>query len=182
MSLPREAFEVVIIGGGIAGNALATVLPESECIVRARPAGPCAAYPMNDTWTERPIADGLALIVDAAGYSDPHIAPGPSVALRDVRILSELLPAGEEWAPAALQPYVEERADRMRRLRFCAAVANTLRGDFGAEGRERRRRAQERMQAESELALCRQADMAGPDSVPASAFDERVYKRLFAPG
>jgi 2-polyprenyl-6-methoxyphenol hydroxylase-like FAD-dependent oxidoreductase len=155
-------------------------IPESECIVRARPAGPCAAYPMNDTWTDRPIAQGLALIGDAAGYSDPHLGQGLSVALRDVRILSELLLAGENWAPAALQPYVEERAERMRRLRFCAAVANTLRGEFGAEGRERRRRASWRMQAEPELALWRRAYLAGPESVPAAAFDERVYERLFA--
>lgn len=156
-------------------------IPESECIVRARPAGPCAAYPMNDTWTDRPIADGLALIGDAAGYSDPHLGQGLSLALRDVRILSELLLAGEDWAPAALQPYVEERAERMRRLRFCAAVANTLRGEFGAEARERRRRARARMQAEPELALWRQACLAGPDSVPASAFHERIYERLFTP-
>jgi menaquinone-9 beta-reductase len=155
-------------------------IPESECIVRARPAGPCAAYPMNDTWTDRPIAQGLALIGDAAGYSDPHLGQGLSVALRDVRILSELLLAGEDWAPAALQPYVEERAERMRRLRFCAAVANRLRGEFGAEGREQRRRAWERMQAEPELGLWRQAYLAGPESVPAAAFDERVYERLFA--
>lgn len=156
-------------------------IPESECIVRARPAGPCAAYPMNDSWTDRPIADGLALIGDAAGYSDPHLGQGLSVALRDVRILSELLLGGEDWAPAALQPYVEERAERMRRLRFCAAVANRLRGEFSAEGREQRRRAWGRMQAEPELALWRQACLAGPESVPASALDERVYERLFSP-
>jgi hypothetical protein len=101
------------------------------------------------------------------------------VALRDVRILSELLLAGVDWSPAALQPYVEERAERMRRLRFSAAVANTLQGEFGAEGREQRRRAQKRMQAEPDLRLWRRACMAGPDSVPASAFDERVYERLF---
>jgi len=156
-------------------------LPESECIARATPAGPCAAYPMNDTWTDRPIADGLVLIGDAAGYSDPHLAQGLSIALRDVRILSELLLAGEDWSPAALRPYVEERAERMRRLRFCNAVATTLRGEFGPEARERRRRARERMQAEPELGLWRRAYLAGPESVPASAFDQRVYERLYTP-
>jgi len=156
-------------------------LPESECIARAKPAGPCAAYPMNDTWTDRPIADGLALIGDAAGYSDPNLAQGLSIALRDVRILSELLLAAEDWSPATLRPYVEERAERMRRLRFCNAIATTLRGEFGPEGRDRRRRAQGRMQAEPELALWRRAYLAGPDTVPVSAFDERVYERLCAP-
>lgn len=156
-------------------------IPGSECIARARPAGPCAAYPMNDTWTDRPIAEGLALIGDAAGYSDPHIGQGLSVAVRDVRILSALLLASDDWSPAALNPYVEERAERMRRLRFCNAVATTLRGEFGPEARERRRRARGRMQAEPELALWRRALVAGPDSVPSSAFDDSIRERLFAP-
>jgi 2-polyprenyl-6-methoxyphenol hydroxylase-like FAD-dependent oxidoreductase len=153
-------------------------LPASEFIARATPAGPCAAYPMNDTWTDRPIGDGLVLIGDAAGYSDPNIAQGLSIALRDVRILSELLLAFEDWSPNALTPYTEERAERMRRLRFCNAVATTLRGDFGPEGRERRRRALRVMQAEPALGLWRRAYLAGPESVPASAFDDGVYDRL----
>jgi 2-polyprenyl-6-methoxyphenol hydroxylase-like FAD-dependent oxidoreductase len=156
-------------------------IPESECIVRARPAGPCATYPMNDTWTDRPITDGLALIGDAAGYSDPHIGQGLSVALRDVRILSELLLACGDWSPAALRPYTEERAERMRRLRFCNALATTLRGEFGPEARERRRRGLGLMRAEPELGLWRRAYLAGPESVPATAFDQRVYDRLCAP-
>jgi hypothetical protein len=35
------------------------------------------------------------------------------------------------------------------------------------------------MQAEPELGLWRRACLAGPDSVPLSAFDECVYERLF---
>jgi 2-polyprenyl-6-methoxyphenol hydroxylase-like FAD-dependent oxidoreductase len=153
-------------------------IPDSSRIVEARPAGPCATYPMNDTWTDCPIIDGLALIGDAAGYSDPHIGQGLSVALRDVRVLSELLLASDDWSPAALRPYADERADRMRRLRFCSALATTLRGEFGPEARERRRRAQGLMQREPELALWRRAYQAGPESVPASAFDKGVYERL----
>jgi len=153
-------------------------LPYSEYIRRAMPAGPCAAYPMNDTWTDNPIVNGLALIGDAAGYSDPNIAQGLSVALRDVRVLSELLLASDDWSSAGLRPYIEERAERMRRLRFCNAVATTLRAGFGPEGRAQRRRAWERMRAEPELGLWRRAYLAGPESVPASAFDEAVYERL----
>ncbi len=71
--------------------------------------------------------------------------------------------------------------ERMRRLRFCNAVATTLRGEFGPEARERRRRAQARMQAEPDLALWRRGSLAGLDTVPATAFDEHVYARLFSP-
>ncbi len=158
-----------------------TCIPGSACVAQARPAGPCAAFPMHDTWTERPVAEGVALIGDAAGYSDPHVGQGLSVALRDARILSALLLAGEDWSPRALTPYGEERAERMRRLRFCSAVLTTLRGEFGPAARERRRRARDRMLAEPELALWRWAILAGPDAVPAAAFDERVRERLFAP-
>jgi 2-polyprenyl-6-methoxyphenol hydroxylase-like FAD-dependent oxidoreductase len=160
--------------------ALACV-PGSDSIVQATPAGPCATYPVNDTWTDSPVINGLALIGDAAGYSDPHIGQGLSVALRDVRVLSELLLASEDWSPAALEPYAEERAERMRRLRFCNALQTTLRGQFGPDARERRRRALRLMQAEPVLGLWRRAYLAGPDSVPASAFAERVYDRLCAP-
>jgi 2-polyprenyl-6-methoxyphenol hydroxylase-like FAD-dependent oxidoreductase len=156
-------------------------VPGSEGIARATPAGPCAAYPMNDTWTDPPLAEGVALIGDAAGYSDPHIGQGLSVALRDARVLGELLLAGEDWSPGALAPYAEERAERMRRLRFSNAITTTLRGEFGPEARERRRRARARMQAEPELALWRRAVMAGPETVPAEAFDDRVADRLLAP-
>jgi 2-polyprenyl-6-methoxyphenol hydroxylase-like FAD-dependent oxidoreductase len=155
-----------------------TCIPESDGIVQSRPAGPCATYPMRDTWTDSPVGDGWVLIGDAAGYSDPHIGQGLSVALRDVRVLSELLLTSDDWSPGALQPYVEERAERLRRLRFCNAIATTLRGEFGDEPRERRRRARALMQAEPELALWRRATMAGPESVPASAFDKAVYERL----
>ena len=157
-----------------------TCVPGSEGITQARPAGPCAAYPMNDSWTERPLAAGSALIGDAAGYSDPQLGQGLSVALRDVRILSELLLGGADWSADALTPYADERAERMRRLRICNALLTTLRGEFSPEARERRRRARRRMQAEPELALWRRASLAGPETVPAEAFDERLPARLFA--
>jgi 2-polyprenyl-6-methoxyphenol hydroxylase-like FAD-dependent oxidoreductase len=154
-------------------------VPGSDHIARAKAAGPCASFPMNDSWTDCPVADGLALIGDAAGYSDPHLGQGLSVALRDVRVLSDLLLDGKDWSAQALTPYLEERSERMRRLRFCNAVATRLRGEFGPEARQRRRRARERMLADPDLALWRRAAFAGPESVPAAAFDESVLARLF---
>ena len=155
-------------------------MPESECIGRAKPAGPCAAFPMNDTWTDAPIGEGLALVGDAAGYSDPQAGQGLSVALRDVRVLSEILLAGEDWSTLALRLYAEERGERMRRLRICTEVVLKLRGEFGPEPRERRRMARARMRAQPELGLWRRAMVAGPESVPATAFDKAVFDALFA--
>jgi 2-polyprenyl-6-methoxyphenol hydroxylase-like FAD-dependent oxidoreductase len=156
-------------------------VPSHDGIVSARPAGPCAAYPMNDTWMECPVAEGLALIGDAAGYSDPHFGQGLSVAARDARIVSELLLASNDWSPTALKPYVEERRERMRRLRFSTAMLITLRGEFTSQARERRRRARQRLRADPEVGLWFRAGAVGTNAVPASAFDDRVRERLFAP-
>jgi 2-polyprenyl-6-methoxyphenol hydroxylase-like FAD-dependent oxidoreductase len=66
-------------------------IPGSEMFRAARPAGPCAFYPMNDSWTDQPYAPGVVLIGDAAGWNDPIIGQGLAIALRDVRIVTDLM-------------------------------------------------------------------------------------------
>ena len=83
---------------------------------RTNPAGPCAAYPMFDASCDAVVADGVVFAGDAAGFSDPTIGEGLSVALRDARMIRDVLLAGEDWSNEAFTPYVEERAERMRRL------------------------------------------------------------------
>jgi 2-polyprenyl-6-methoxyphenol hydroxylase-like FAD-dependent oxidoreductase len=156
-------------------------VPGSEHLAAATPAGPCAAFPMNDSWTDPPLAASVVLIGDAGGYSDPQLGQGLSIAMRDVRVLAELLVAHGDWSPAALEPYATERTERMRRLRWANEVVTTLRGEFGPKERERRRRAMARMRAEPELATFRRASLTGPESVPAEAFDPSVRNRLLAP-
>ncbi|HEY8172306.1 MAG TPA: FAD-dependent monooxygenase, partial [Dehalococcoidia bacterium] len=99
----------------------------------------------------------------------------------DVRIVSETLFAGDDWSPAAFAPYAEERAERMRRLRFSAALASTMMNEFGDEARERRRRAEARQRENPMLLLATLAAMVGPDTLPAIAFDESVREQLLAP-
>jgi 2-polyprenyl-6-methoxyphenol hydroxylase-like FAD-dependent oxidoreductase len=80
---------------------------------------------------------GRSVDGDAAGHDDPIIGQGLSIALRDVRLVSEIL--GEAKAAGRepdFRPYVEERAERMRRLRITAQVVATLRVEFGQEARE----------------------------------------------
>ena len=47
-----------------------TCYPDAELVARATPAGPCATYPGDDTWTDAPFAPGVVLIGDAAGHND----------------------------------------------------------------------------------------------------------------
>ena len=107
-----------------------TCIPGAEeLFAAARPAGPCAFYPMNDTWTDQPYAPGVVLIGDAAGWNDPIIGQGLSIALRDVRMVSDILGAGPRWSTTVFAPYAAERRERMRRLRVARRRRHRSGGD-----------------------------------------------------
>jgi len=57
------------------------------------------------------------------------IGQGTSITLRDVRIVQEIIFAGD-WRQSSFEPYVEERLERMRRLRIAARLATTLGVEF----------------------------------------------------
>jgi 2-polyprenyl-6-methoxyphenol hydroxylase-like FAD-dependent oxidoreductase len=155
-------------------------VPHSEAIVNARPAGPCASFPNEDTWTDVPYAEGVVLIGDAAGHNDPIIGQGLSVTYRDVRIVRDLLLESEDWRTGRFAPYAEERAERMRRLRFSAALQSAIENEFGPEAAARRRRVHERQAADPTFMLPAIAAMVGPDRVPALAFEDSLRERLLA--
>lgn len=151
-----------------------------EELAASRPAGPCAAYPMNDTWTGEPFVPGAVLVGDAAGYNDPVIGQGLAIALRDARTVAELLIGCADWSPAALRPYADERADRMRRLRFTAGLATDLRATFTSDARRRRRRFYDLAAAGDEIALPIGATLVGPELIPAHAFQPQAAERLLS--
>jgi 2-polyprenyl-6-methoxyphenol hydroxylase-like FAD-dependent oxidoreductase len=63
------------------------------------------------------------LIGDAAGYSDPIIGQGLTLAIHDARLVGDALLGGPHWGHEAFGPYATERAERMRRLRATAEAA-----------------------------------------------------------
>ncbi len=156
-------------------------LPGAEHIASARPAGPCASYPNEDTWTETIAGPGVVLIGDAAGSNDPIIGQGLSITLRDVRLVRDALLGERAWAPPIFVPYAAERRERMRRLRFSAAVVSTLYNEFGPAAEARRRQVHERRLQDPSLNLPILATLVGPDNIPADAFDDAMRSRLFAP-
>jgi 2-polyprenyl-6-methoxyphenol hydroxylase-like FAD-dependent oxidoreductase len=155
-------------------------VPGSEHLANATPAGPCHAYPNEDAWTDTPYAPGTVLIGDAAGWNDPIIGQGLSITYRDVRIVSETLRETKDWAVADFAPYADERRERMRRLRFAAAVQSTTLNEFGDEARARRVRVFERQAANPVLQLALLGSLVGPEAVPDIAFEESVREQLFA--
>jgi 2-polyprenyl-6-methoxyphenol hydroxylase-like FAD-dependent oxidoreductase len=95
--------------------------PWSDQVTAATPPGPGATYPGDDTWTATPFEDGVVLIGDAAGPNDPVIGQGLSIAMRDARMVRDLVADGAR-TPGAFAGYGVERVERMRRLRFLADV------------------------------------------------------------
>lgn len=153
-------------------------VPGCDAFAVATPNGPCASYPNEDTWTDEPYAPGVVLIGDAAGWNDPIIGQGLAITMRDIRVVSDLLKESDEWSPAALRPYAEERAERMRRLRFAGKLQSVLHNEFGPEARARRVRARQRMAGDQVLGAALGSVMVGPELMPAEAFSERAWNRI----
>lgn len=151
--------------------------PPNRALIAGRPAGPLFSYVNADSWTDEPFADGVVLVGDAAGWNDPIVGLGLSITYRDVRIVSDILAAGD-WSTAAFRPYAQERAERMRRLRFAASIQAALDMEFGPEAKARRRRHFERSAADPSLGLHGVAVMAGPEVAPAEYFTEESRARV----
>jgi 2-polyprenyl-6-methoxyphenol hydroxylase-like FAD-dependent oxidoreductase len=153
-------------------------LPLGDGIARGEPIGPFHSYSNEDHWVDRPIAPGVVLIGDAAGHNDPITGQGTSITLRDVRMVQGIILAGD-WCEASFEPYVEERLERMRRLRITARFATTLRVEFGPEAAARRARAFRRIFRDKWLSPLG-AILAGPEALPAEAFEQRTIDAVLA--
>ena len=152
--------------------------PANRHLVAGRPAGPLHSYINADAWTDAPYAPGGVLVGDAAGWNDPIVGLGLSITYRDVRIVSDLLKGSEDWSVTTLAPYGEERAERMRRLRFAASITAGLDMEFGPDAAGRRRRYFEASQADPTLGLHALAVMAGPENAPADVFTDAHRARV----
>ncbi|MFJ1792329.1 NAD(P)/FAD-dependent oxidoreductase [Kitasatospora griseola] len=157
-------------------------LPDREMFATATPSATCAFYPMNDAWADLPFAPGAVLVGDAAGWTDPVIGQGLSIALRDARMVRDALRSSSTWEPKALEPYAREREIRMHRLRISGSVRTTMNMTFTPAGVARRRAYAEVWPTDPVLAGSRMATFKGPFQVPPESFEPEVIERLFALG
>ena len=160
-------------------------LPDAGMFAVARPVGPCAFYPMNDSWTDGPCAPGVVLMGDAAGWNDPIIGQGLSIALRDVRLVADIVRSGPDrstsaFTPYVFAPYVAERRERMRRLRVAAEVTTALAATFTPAGAARRKTYNALFRTDPVLGGPRLAVQLGPEKLPAEAFSEQNVARILA--
>lgn len=153
-------------------------IPFGRALSLARPIGPCNGYANNDVWIDEPIAPGIVLIGDAAGYSDPSGGQGISIALKDAHLVAKILSSAKNWTSAALTSFVELRREQMRRVRFSTRLLASFRMEFTQEARQRRARGRERMATRPELVLPFAALQKGPFAVPESAFSEETRSSL----
>ncbi|WP_309646663.1 hypothetical protein, partial [Phenylobacterium sp.] len=143
-----------------------------------RPAGPLYSYFNADSWTDQPYGQGVVLVGDAAGWNDPIIGLGLSITYRDVRMVSDILKASDDWGPEAFASYGEERAERMRRLRFTASLQAAIDMEFGEKAAARRLSLFERAALDPSLKMHSFAVMAGPEAVPAEMFTPEHRARV----
>lgn len=154
------------------------IFPDSDRLAESTPIGPCATFPMCDSWTSTPVMRGAALVGDAAGWSNPVTAQGLSIGLRDARVLSEVLLDNQRWGPEVLAAYAVERTERMRRLRFSTALADLVSG-FGMSDRDTRRaRVLKVLARRPELGKALTAIHAGPWSIGEEAFGPDILTTL----
>jgi 2-polyprenyl-6-methoxyphenol hydroxylase-like FAD-dependent oxidoreductase len=133
---------------------------------------------MTDSWADSPLLPGVALVGDAAGWSNPVTGQGLAVALRDARVLTDLLLDGSDWSAAGLAGYAEERAERMARLRFATALIDLFTAFGAADRANRRTRMGRLLGAEPELGAAIAAVHEGPWRVPSTAFSPDILTTL----
>jgi 2-polyprenyl-6-methoxyphenol hydroxylase-like FAD-dependent oxidoreductase len=149
-------------------------------LANADPVGPCSYYRGSDSWLDHVAEEGVVLVGDAAGWSDPIIGEGLSVALRDARTVSDVLLASDDWSVAAFEGYATERAERMRRLRVVSDVTTEIRCTFTPEGSARRATFGGQIMSDPLLLGLMLSGLIGPETGPEESFTEENVERILA--
>jgi 2-polyprenyl-6-methoxyphenol hydroxylase-like FAD-dependent oxidoreductase len=139
----------------------------------ARQAGPLATFDGADSWVERPYKDGIALVGDAAGTSDPTWGQGLSLTLRDVRELRNALLADENW-DAASNAYAVEHDRYYEKVRTANSWFTQIVLEAGPEADALRARVLPQMVEDP--SLLPDTHVAGPEMAPPTAEHEaRIF-------
>ena len=96
-------------------------------------------------------------------------------------MIRDVLLGAEDWAKEAFTPYVEERAERMRRLRFIVQVFTDAHIPLGPDEVSERRRRKNLMMRDPDLFMLVAAMTCGPELAPDSSFANEVREKLRNP-
>jgi len=153
-------------------------IPHGEAIANGKVVGPCNSFLMTDSWTATPYSAGVVLAGDAAGWSNPITGQGLAIALRDAKVLTDLLIESEKWDEKVMQEYTKERTERMRRLRFASALTDLLTAHGVDDRANRQKRMRRKLRENPEFALALGAVHKGPWTVPLKAFEPNILTSL----
>ncbi|HEX9091457.1 MAG TPA: hypothetical protein VF831_08195, partial [Anaerolineales bacterium] len=143
-----------------------------EWFDQAEAAGPLASFDAADTWVPHPYGNGIALIGDAASSNDPSFGCGLSLALRDVRVMRDLLLTETDWDLAGHQ-YAAEHDRYFGAIHRLTDWMTRLMYEPGPEAATRRERAFGRIIEDP----TRLPDLVGLG--PEFPSDEAAYRNLF---
>ena len=144
-----------------------------EVFANATQEGPLAAFEASDSWLEPAYREGMALIGDAAGISDPTWGLGIATIFRDVRTLRDALLANEDWE-AAGRAYAAERATYFATIIEAENWQSDLYFTSGGEAEARRAHAAQAWSDDPTRAI----NLAGLG--PAADVSPRARARFFA--
>jgi 2-polyprenyl-6-methoxyphenol hydroxylase-like FAD-dependent oxidoreductase len=138
----------------------------------AQDIGPLASFDGGDFWVDHPYRNGVALLGDAAGTTDPSFGQGMSLSLRDARTLRDELMRQSDW-DAAGHRYAELHDTYHRRTRTASGWLRAVFQEQTPEADARRRNALPRIAED----LTRVPDhlFSGPEM----PLDETVRARFF---
>ncbi|HEU5097487.1 MAG TPA: FAD-dependent monooxygenase [Roseiflexaceae bacterium] len=135
--------------------------------------GPLAEFEGAASWVDHPYRDGVALVGDAAGASDPSFGMGLSLTLRDVRVLGSYLQANDDWE-TTLHEYATEHDQYFGALNRIIGWLTELFFEVGPAAEARRAYVMARHQTEPERGVSLLG--LGPDQPS----DEAARRRFFA--
>jgi len=140
---------------------------------QAKPFGVLATIGLTDRWVDHSYRDGIALIGDAAGASDPTWGQGLSTVLRDVRVLGHCLEADEDWRQAG-NAYAVERDRYFGALLKYESWVDEMMMETGPKADERRAHAMPLWQKDPTRVP--DLNVGGPEN---AVLDERARRRYF---
>lgn len=137
-------------------------------------AGPIGFFPNSDTWATRVSGRNITLVGDAAGSVDPGGGHGTSLAMRDVRELSDLLLCSDNWS-TAIDEYADRRATYFDVIHQVDRWNATLAFDRSPEGDRLRAGNSRAEEADATLGGFAVLAVVGPDRLVADATARAQY-------
>jgi 2-polyprenyl-6-methoxyphenol hydroxylase-like FAD-dependent oxidoreductase len=143
-----------------------------EAYSQVQDIGPLASFDGGYFWVEHPYRDGVALLGDAAGTTDPSFGQGLSLSLRDARTLRDELLRSSDWNDAGHR-YAEQHDMHFHRCRTASGWFRAIFQEQSPEAVARRARS---------LPLIAEDPTRVPDhlfSGPELPLDDAVRARFF---